>query len=60
MSKLIIWQVLISYLKRGIPKYQLKVCLSVGESLNLKGQKQNQKLNMRENSSFLFSNYNTL
>lgn len=60
MSKLIIWQVLISYLKRRIPKYQLKVCLSVGVCLNPKGQKQNQKLNVRENSFFLFSNYNTL
>lgn len=46
---------LISYLKRGIPKYQLKVCLNVGDWLNLKGQKKNQKLNVRENS-FVFSN----
>lgn len=37
-TKLIIWQALISYLKWVIPKYQLKVFLSVGDSLYLKGQ----------------------
>lgn len=54
MSKLIIWQVLISSLKRGIPKYQLKVCFSVRDCLNLKGQKQSKTLCERKFILFFF------